>query len=119
MGFRETLQDRRQVSKRVVIRGAQTNGSGDLRRTECRRYLVVQRKHLAGTGQQVMTVRRQFHAAALAAGQHRLAERVLKPLDLHRDRGLRAPDASAGLGEAVPLGDQHEGAEQISVETLD
>jgi hypothetical protein len=114
----EALQDRGDIGKRIIIRGAQADRSGNLRRAERRQHLVVQRQNLPRPDQQILAVRRQFHSAALAAAEHRLAQHLLEALHLHGDGGLCPPHMGRSLGEAVALGNQHEGAQQVGVHCL-
>jgi hypothetical protein len=57
------------------------------------------------------------HGAAAAALDQRLAEQGFQALHLHGHGRLRPPDQPCGAGEAALLGDQHEGAEQVGVES--
>jgi hypothetical protein len=60
-----------------------------------------------------------MHLAAFAAEQQGLAQKLLQPLNLHRNGGLGAPNALGRSGETAVFRDIGEGAEKGGVDGRD
>jgi hypothetical protein len=113
----EARQHLRQVAQRVVVRRAEAHRPLHRRRAEGAPDAVVQRQQFARLAEQPLAVDGRAHGAAAAPLQERLAEQPFEPLHLHGHGRLRAADEVRGAREAALLGDQHEGTEQVRIQS--
>ena len=114
-GLREAIEDSRQVARRQFRGNAQADGAMHRRGAHRAHDVVVERKQLACSPEQILPLLVQLDAAALAPDNHGLTEHSFEPLHLKRDCRLRAPDAGGCAGEALFLRDGDEASQQIEV----
>lgn len=113
----EVGQGRGQQGGGEIVAGADPDTPRDFLGTEAVKRFLLQGQYPAGVIEQGLSLRRRTHGTG-AAFEHRDAERVLQPADVHADGGLCQPDPVASAGETPRLDHRDEGMQQRGVKLL-